>query len=128
MVTILMVILLIGLAVLLISGAVKAARMQAAAAKAPSAADYREHITDEDRRYIEESWRHAEGMFPDNPEAALDMAQSTVTSVFHLRGLDDDRVQIEPQELEAASPEELRRKLLQYEHTVSELTGAAPHS
>jgi len=140
MVTILMVMFLVGLTVLLIGLAVKAARMQApAAGPATGAAGFpeepeitgpnpREHITDADRQYIEESWKRVEGIFPEDPEVALDVAHKTVASVFNAHGLDASRVLAQPADLESASPEELRQELLRYEHVVAELTGAVPRA
>ncbi|MFL6114392.1 MAG: hypothetical protein ACJ786_23980 [Catenulispora sp.] len=145
MVTILMVMFLVGLTVLLIGLAVKAARMQArSAAPAPDAGladssdlseeaqitgpQVREHITDADLQYIEESWKRVEGIFPENPEVALDIAHKTVASVFNAHGLDASGVLGEPADLESASLEELRRQLLRYERVVAHLTGAVPRS
>jgi hypothetical protein len=139
MVTILMVMFLVGLTVLLIGLAVKAARMQAPSAGGATGVgftsepqltgpDPREHITDADRQYIEESWKRVEGIFPDDPEVALDVAHKTVASVFNAHGLDASRVLAEPADLESASPEELRQLLLRYEHVVAELTGAMPRA
>lgn len=139
MVTILMVMFLVGLTVLLIGLAVKAARMQASSAAPATGADFtgeaqitgpdpREHITDADRQYIEESWKRVEGIFLEDPEVALDVAHKTVASVFNAHGLDASGVLAEPADLESASPEELRQHLLRYEHVVAELTGAAPHA
>ncbi|MBW8805812.1 MAG: hypothetical protein JF587_18475 [Catenulisporales bacterium] len=140
MVTILMVMFLVGLTVLLIGLAVKAARMQARPA-APTTTgaglteepeitgpSLREHITDADLQYIEESWKRVEGIFPADPEVALDVAHKTVASVFNAHGLDASGVLAEPADLESASPEELRQQLLRYERVVARLTGAVPHA
>ncbi|NUP47296.1 MAG: hypothetical protein HOW97_08275 [Catenulispora sp.] len=123
---ILMVLVVIGLAVVLITGAVKANRLERAAARGPQVSDYRERLTDEDREYLEESWRHVAGIFPQSPETALDMAHHTVASVLHARGVDSARIPAEPEDNSSASPEELRRRLVRYEHIVADLTGAAP--
>ncbi|WP_344662425.1 hypothetical protein [Catenulispora subtropica] len=126
MVTVLMVIVVVGLAVLLIGGAVKAGRLERSAARAPETNDHRERLTDEDRQYIQESLRHAEGVFPQNPAVAVDMAHHSVATVLHARGV-DARIPARRDEDEA-SPEELRRQLLQYEDIVGELIGAGPRA
>lgn len=124
---IVMVIVLAGLAVVLIGGAVKAGRLERSAARGPRLTDYRERLTEEDREYIEESWQHVAGVFPQNPAVALDMAHHTVASVLHSRGLDSARIPARPDAM-AASPEEQRRQLLRYERLVADLTGATPRA
>ncbi|WP_194892424.1 hypothetical protein [Catenulispora pinisilvae] len=128
MVTILMVMFLVGLTVLLIGGSVKAARMQRLAARGPRVVDYRERLTEEDREYIEESWRNVErveGAFPDDPEVALAVAHNTVGSVLQARGVDSAQIPAAREDAASDSPRELRRQLLEYEYIVSELVDAA---
>ncbi|GAA2015638.1 hypothetical protein GCM10009839_08690 [Catenulispora yoronensis] len=124
MMTAIMVIFVLALAVLLIGGAVKAQRMQRSAANGPQVTDYRQRLTSDDRRYIEESWKHAAGMFPQNPKVALDVAHNAVASVLNSRGIDSVRVPAMPDNVDSASPEELRQELLRYEAIVNDLTGA----
>jgi hypothetical protein len=126
MATVLMALLVFGLAVLLIGGAVKAARLERSAARGPRMTDYRERLTDEDRQFIAESLKNAEGVFPQNPAVALDMAHRSVATVLNARGV-HARIPVRPDgpDVANASPEELRERFLRYEHFVGELTGAS---
>ena len=132
MVTVIMVVLVTGLAVLLIGGAVKAARLERSAARGPlmtdyrETTDYRERLTDEDRQFIAETLKNAEGVFPQNPAVALDMAHHSVATVLNARGV-HTHIPVRPYgaDIANASPQELRERFLQYEHFVGELTGAS---
>ncbi|MBS2536170.1 hypothetical protein KGQ20_25735 [Catenulispora sp. NF23] len=132
MITILMVIMvmfLVGLTVLLIGGSVKAARMQSPGAHGPIVVDYSKRLSDEDREYIEESWKNVErveGTFPDDPEVALAVAHNTVGSVLQARGVDSAQIPATREDAASDSPRELRRQLLEYQYIVSELVDAAP--
>jgi hypothetical protein len=126
MFTILMALVLLALAVLLIGGALKAGKLERSATRGPLMTDYRERLTDEDRQYIRESLKHAEGLFPQNPAVAVDMAHHSVATVLNARGV-DARIPLRREEPDA-SPEELRRQLLQYEHIMGDLIGAGPRA
>ncbi|MEY9861117.1 hypothetical protein ABH935_006757 [Catenulispora sp. GAS73] len=133
MVTVLMLLFLVGAAVLVIGGSVKAARMQSSAARGLDVAEYRECLTDADREYIEDSWKNVEGIYQHDPAVALDVAHNTVASVLEARGIDTTRIPAIHETTASASEgrpdsqQEIRRQLLGYAHIVNVLTDATPH-
>lgn len=133
MVTVLMLLFLVGATVLVIGGSVKAARMQSSAARGLDVAEYRGCLTDEDREYIEDSWKNVEGIYQHDPAVALDVAHNTVASVLEARGIDTARIAAirdtaaSRSQASQHSQQEIRRQLLGYAHIVSVLTEATPH-
>ena len=133
MVTVLMLLFLVGATVVVIGGSVKAARMQSSQARGLDVAEYRECLTDEDREYIEDSWKNVEGIYQHNPAVALDVARNTVASVLEARGIDTARIPAiratgaSRSQASQHSQQEIRRQLLGYAHIVNVLTDAASH-